>query len=407
MLQICRIVLALFTSVSFFFATMFTAAWGQVRTDQYIEETASMAIYKAAGIRYPIKYKKNGNCNFTEREIKVIRETFQILPEVYASLGNQFFFEKECVLNSKDKNQSLNLDQVHAVASSSSFLGKIILKDLVFSTIQNAALTQIRESFSKKVITHELTHQLDDKYGYSNSDNFRSINSWKSNFGFMTYDKEKAAGFQREQGMKNPQEDFATQAEGFFFEADYICKNPQAYVWFYYWIGPSKVPAVTSCPSEMNTPIDPAKLKDIGYIFISSTDEFAESMFGHSLIRFHMNQADPFEDFAIEAAGGINDMPSLNGYETPEELAEKQAQSETMKVSRLGFLLKGVSGQLDFKVQLIRYKLKWIETSILHGRDISERILALTKLQKRVLVYMINKDLKKYSGIQPRISSGT
>ncbi len=380
-----------------FLNLVFSTAWSITTNSQVIKENSASILYKVPGIPYSIKSIKKESCDFTDREIELLIETFQALPEIYASMGNQFHFEKKCLIDPKIENDTFeNLDDPSFEVAQDVFKA-IVLTDRVFSYMQDGKLKQMKENFSKKMITHELTHQLDKKYNYSGSDQFRNINGWKRKFGFISYEKETAEGFHREQGSDNPKEDLATQAEGFFFKADYICKHPQSYVWFYYWIGQPAVPTVASCPSEMNTPIDPAKVKDVGYIFISSTDEYAESIFGHSLIRLHMDQPDPFEDFAIEAAGNISNMPALTGFETPEEMEQKQTQAEQMKVSRLGFVLKGASGLLELKVQRLSYRMKWNETTVLHGRDISERILALTQLQKRVLVYMLNKDINNTS----------
>lgn len=383
-----------FLSLNFIFNT----AWANRHPAQVITENSDFIVHKVEGIPYPLKFLKKSACNFSEREVSLLIKTFQALPPIYASLGSQFHFEKECVINLRtEKNTIENLSSLRIEAATSVHKA-IVLSDRAFSYAKDGQLYQVSESLSQKLITHELTHELDKKFNYSGSEEFRDINGWSRNFGFMSYNKEKAEGFQREQGSDNPKEDLATQAEGFFFETDYICKHPQAYVWFYYWIGPSAVPTIASCPAEMNTPIDPAKVKDVGYIFISASDEYAESLFGHSLVRLHMDHADPLNDFAIEAAGNFANMPSLNGFETPDELIEKQEQAKKMKVSRLGFILKGASGFLELKVQRLNYKTKWIETLFLHGRDMEERILALTQLQRRVLVYLINKDIKNLNG---------
>ncbi len=357
---------------------------------QVLKQNSDSITYRIAGIPYPIRFSKKQKCNFSEREIQVIRETAELLPETYLSVKDDFYIEKSCTLNLKVNTLNENSARTHLASSQS---GKITLTDRVFSYVKDGQLLQLNDTFSKKIIAHELTHQLDRKMGYSRSDDFRKINMWERHFGFMQFDKTKAEGFQREQGMDNPKEDLATQAEGFFFEADYLCKHPQSYVWFYYWIGPPKVKAA-ECPEEMNQPIDPRKVTDVGYMFISATDEMAESNFGHSLIRFHMDPKNPFEDYVIEAAGNNTGMPALNGFETPEELVKKQELAKKNQISRTNFLWQGASGKLQLIVNPIKFKIKWLETIIIQGRDISERIIGLTRLQRTVMIYMINRDVK-------------
>ncbi|MEK6772677.1 MAG: DUF4105 domain-containing protein [Bdellovibrionota bacterium] len=382
--------------MAFIFTLLFILTTGIARAAEpsakIVKKTSDSIFYLLDGIPYSIRYLKKGQCNFTEREIRLIRETLQILPELYSKIKTNFHFEKKCDLDLKTDSLSeknLSTSRVHLASSSS---GKIAFSDRTFSYVSKGQAFQLNEEFSKRIITHELTHQLDRQFAYSKNDQFLQINSWQRSFGFMNSDKKTAEGFQREQGTDSPTEDLATQAEGFFFDPDYLCKHPQSYVWFYYWIGQPKVIA-SECPAEMNTPIDSAKVTAVGYMLISATSENAESNFGHSVIHFHMDPKNPFEDFVIQAAGNVSGMPVLTGFEKPEELLKKQLESEKLKVSRLEFLFQGASGQLDLKVQQMKYKLKWLEVVILEGRDISERILALTKLQTRVLVYMINKDL--------------
>ncbi len=368
----------------------FNSALAEQQNSRIIKQNSDSAFYKIEGIPYSIRFSKKSKCNFTEREIRLLQETSQALPETYLSIKDNFYIEKSCQLSTK--TDSSPNSKVHLASSQS---GRITLTDRVFSSIQDGKTLQLNETFSKKIIAHELTHQLDRKMGYSRSEDFRQINAWERSFGFLKADPSKAEGFQREQGTDNPKEDLATQAEGFFFDADYLCKHPQSYVWFYYWIGPPKVVA-NECPEEMNTPIDPNKVTDVGYMLISPSEEMAESNFGHALIRFHMDPKNPFDDYVIEAAGNVSGMPALSGFETPAELVKKQEIAQKMQISRMNFLWQGATGQLELKVHPLRYKIKWLETLIMQGRDISERILALTRLQTRVMVYMINRDVKNY-----------
>ncbi len=358
--------------------------------NRILKQSSDSIIYLIEEIPYPIRFAKKQNCNFTEREINLIREVSQMLPETYLTVKDDFFIEKNCIHDLKVNSLNENSARTHLASSQS---GKITLTDRIFSYVKDGKLLQLNDIFSKKIIVHELTHQLDRKMGYSRSDDFRKINAWERSFGFLGTNKSKAEGFHREQGTDNPKEDLATQAEGFFFDADYLCKHPQSYVWFYYWIGPPKITA-SECPEEMNRPIDPRKVTDVGYIFISPTDEAAESNFGHSLLRLHMDPQNPFEDIIIEAAGNNAGMPALSGFETPEELAKKQELARKNQISRTDFMWQGATGQLEFKVHPLKFKLKWLETITLQGRDIHERIVGLTRLQRRVMIYMLNRDIK-------------
>lgn len=376
-----------------FLTTLRLTSYAAPANARIIKQNSDSMVYLTEGIPYQIRFFKKGTCNFTEREIALIRETSKLLPETYLSVKDNFVIEKKCELNPKFDTQKEKSGKISLATSQA---GKVTLKDRTFSFVEGGKLVQLNDEFSKKIIVHELTHQLDRKIGYSRSDEFRQINNWERNFGFLGFDKSKAEGFQRNQGTDSPTEDLATQAEGFFFDADYLCKHPHSYVWFYYWVGPPQVVA-NECPAEMNTPIDPAKVTDVGYVFVSPSSDMAESNFGHALIRFHMDPKNPFEDFIIEAAGNSAGMPALTGFETPQELMQKQELAQKNQISRWNFLWQGATGQLELKVLPMKFKLKWLETIIIQGRDISERILALTRLQTRVLVYMINRDSKKYN----------
>ncbi|MEK6577927.1 MAG: DUF4105 domain-containing protein [Bdellovibrionota bacterium] len=367
---------------------------------QVLSQSAESVFYKLQSIPYPIRFHKKNNCNFSEREIRLIRETFDALPPVYSSINNDFFFDKECDIDpstdSKDEGD-LGRNRVHLASSYSGYSGfsnKIVFSDRTFSLVRDGKIYQLNEVFSKKIIAHELTHQLDDTLGFSKSDSFREINSWSRTLGILTSDTNSAEGFYREQGQDSAKEDLSTQAEGFFFDSDFICKHPKSYVWFYYWVGPSRVQPA-DCPEEMNSPIDPRKVKSVGFMLISATTESAESRFGHAALHFHSNPAHPFEDVVIEAGGTIAGAPTLTGFETQSELEQKQEYAKNFRVSNLEFYFKGATGQLELKVSPIKYQLKWLETISVEGRDISERILALTRLQIRVLAYIINKDTRR------------
>lgn len=348
-------------------------------------------IYFKKGIPFALYFSKKSECNFTEREINIIYEVSRSLPETYLSVKDDFYIQKKCELNLNIN--TLENDTSQKIHMASSQIGKIVLTDRVFSYVKDKKYFQLNEILSKKMIVHELTHQLDNRMGYSKTDEFRQINAWERSFGFLEVNKVKAEGAYREYGEKSPKEDLATQAEGYFYDSDYLCKHPQSYVWFHYWIGPSMVVA-DECSEEMNNPIDPRKVNDVGYIYISPSSAETESNFGHALIRFHLDPKKPFDDYLIEAAGNISGMPALNGFETASELAEKQDYARKHPVSRYDFLWQGATGQLELKIHPVKFLMKWLETTMQQGRDIHERLLGLTRLQTRVLVYTINRDIK-------------
>ncbi|OFZ19957.1 MAG: hypothetical protein A2X94_03925 [Bdellovibrionales bacterium GWB1_55_8] len=247
-------------------------------------------------------------------------------------------------------------------------------------------------ALSKDRVIHELTHALDERQGLSSHKSFRQINGWKrSKLLKLKADEEKSEGFYRASGSENPGEDLATSAEGYFLDPEFICRQPAMYAWFSVHVGPS-LQSPSDC-EELRHPLDPQAIKAVGYVLISATSSNVESRFGHAMLHFHDSDGDPLNDVIIQAAGNYPGQPVFSGFETEEEAAEKN--KSVIEVSRMDVLMKGATGALDFVVQSIRYKTKWLETVVLDGRDIQEKILELSPEQLRLLIMMVNRDMQR------------
>lgn len=333
-------------------------------------------------IPYAFKYSEKSDCQFTKREVSIIAKAFTLLPESYHTIHREFYFEKECVSEAEQTKESVVLGTTSP--------GKIVFTNTAFEFIKKGAYYQVSEQTSLKTVVHELTHMLDRERKLSKTKSFRSINRWSRNIGFMLRSNQGTAeGFYRDQGAVNPKEDLSTAAEGFFFDPEFLCEHPAMYSWFLNHVGPSRVePASCKAVSE---PINPDRVAAVGFVLVSASDDHFESRFGHSALRFHGKDGNPFNDIILQAAGSVTGSIPFTGFETPWELAEKQQQQ--IEVGRAEIFLKGAGGMLDMQLVPTKYKLKWLETVIVEGRDISERLLDLTPLQIRILTYIINRDL--------------
>jgi len=337
---------------------------------------------------YPVHVAPGSNCNFKPRELQLIQDTLIELPEAYQSIPVKFRFEKKCELNTRSQS-SKHIRVAYSTPQ------RIVLLDRAFEIIKDGQLLNLNSRFSKMIIAHELSHILDWIHGYSKSKSFRKINRWARNWtGRLRPASKNVEGFYRSQGKQNPKENFATAAEGYFFDPEFICEQPATYAWFSTHIGPSLVERI-ACP-ELNSPIDPEKIRAVGYLWISATDDKIESRFGHAMLHFHDSDKDPFNDILIQAAANLPGQPIYSGYENQQQLAEMQ--KDLIQISRLGFLFKGATAGLDLVVQPLKYKAKWLETVVIQGRDMREKILNLDREQLRAMIYMVNRDIHNRLG---------
>ena len=126
--------------------SLFSQAFADQPKGRILKQNSDSIIYLLEGIPYPIRYAKKEKCNFSEREIQLIRETAQALPETYLTIKDNFHFEKSCTHNLKvDTWKDGNAERTHLASSQS---GKITITDKVFSYVKGGQLFQFLSKIS-------------------------------------------------------------------------------------------------------------------------------------------------------------------------------------------------------------------------------------------------------------------